>query len=365
MTETTQKPHRAPSLHPRRAPQATSHQPPATGHQPPPTAHRRDAGVVMVLALLGILLLAALVFYVFNVGRHVQQRVETQHAADAAATAGAGWVARSLNTVSRNNIQIARLIAAVNVLDASDEAIHPAYHEVSAWRRALEPQVPSPTGGGGLNSAERTLLRDQMGRVLDRLRSDERRLGDLKRLMRAPDDPPEYASPSGSFDVRDYTFYQHNGRRGRLWRAMTGLDAYSQATMQSLGALAQVSARQIGGANLGDPDADATDRAGTALMLPFLPVLPWERGSFTDFERPVRQGLLPERIDDERMNRGPWDVLFGWRTPVFEQEIVRDGERVPGGSGPSGPGGLGPRSGRWDPPPHLHLRRPRPHRPKP
>ncbi|MEM1099127.1 MAG: pilus assembly protein TadG-related protein, partial [Planctomycetota bacterium] len=66
------------------------------------------AGVVLVAALLALVLLASAVFFVFNVGTHIHRKIETQHAADAAAIAGAGWVARTMNLVAMNNVESAR-----------------------------------------------------------------------------------------------------------------------------------------------------------------------------------------------------------------------------------------------------------------
>jgi uncharacterized membrane protein len=105
-------------------------------------AGRRDRGVVLVIVILSLALVASLIFYVFNIGQQIKNRVEVQHAADAAAISGAGWVARSMNTVAMNNVQSARLIALANVLDASDEALHPAYHE--AERMSCGRRIPAP-----------------------------------------------------------------------------------------------------------------------------------------------------------------------------------------------------------------------------
>src|SRR5690606_15803157 len=60
-------------------------------------------------------------------------------------------------------------------------------------------------------------------------------------------------------------------------------------------------------------DADTPDETSMALMVPFTPQFAWVRGEFDDFERPVREGLLPTDIDDKTTNRGPYDTVFGWR----------------------------------------------------
>ena len=46
------------------------------------------------MALLGMSLLVALIFYVYNVGDRVNDRLTLQNAADSAAVSGAGWIRR-------------------------------------------------------------------------------------------------------------------------------------------------------------------------------------------------------------------------------------------------------------------------------
>jgi hypothetical protein len=311
---------------------------------------RDERGVVLVIVILALALIAALIFYVFNMGQHVKNRVETQHAADSAAISGAGWVARSLNTVAANNVQSARLISLVNVLDASDEALHPAYHQADKMYHGLDAVEPG-AAGGDMTGQEAALVSDEMRPIIEQLREEYRKLAPLKQRFAAPSQPAVYATPTGTFDVRQYTFY--NGGEGRIWQALEGLSAYSEATMENLDRLAQRSAREMGRANL-------DDEHGTALMVPHLPEVPWETGNFTQFERPVRQGLLPENIDHKRLNRGPFDVLFGWRREHFKRVKVREGVWDDGpdsrGEGPDGPGGQGPRDhsgGHWERPPRY------------
>src|SRR5690606_15679165 len=70
--------------------------------------------------------------------------------------------------------------------------------------------------------------------------------------------------------------------------------------------------------------------------------IPWARGQFQDFRRPVMQGLLPEAIDDQQYRRGPWDALFGWRS--FDGDRGDPGGRIPGPGNP--PVSTGPRPAR-------------------
>jgi hypothetical protein len=97
------------------------------------------------------------------------------------------------------------------------------------------------------------------------------------------------------------------GGPGQIWQAMMALDDINQATMQNLRTTAQLNALAGGLADLrGDDVYEANALAVVA-------DIPWERGTFSDFEQPVRRGLLPDRVDDKQYNRGPFDVLFGWR----------------------------------------------------
>ena len=65
----------------------------------------KSRGAVMVLALLGGFMIIGFIGYVFNTGRHAQLRQQTQSAADSTAISGAGYVARSFNTVAMNNVE--------------------------------------------------------------------------------------------------------------------------------------------------------------------------------------------------------------------------------------------------------------------
>ena len=75
-------------------------------------------GQVLVLTLLGMTVLVALVFYVYNVGDQVNRRTTLQNVADATAISGAGWIARSMNVVAMNNCEQSRLAVLVPIMDA-------------------------------------------------------------------------------------------------------------------------------------------------------------------------------------------------------------------------------------------------------
>lgn len=272
----------------------------------------------MVITLLAIILIASLLFYVFNVGTSVQGRAVTQHAADATAIGGASQVARAMNTVAMNNVEIARLVTAVSVLDgaplAVDLSITDASEDELGDADALAQAVQGQLNAGVIDVWFERKLRTLMDESdPDSLVSELRYLRELDEVFRGnPDLIPNmtwYNTPSGEM--------------GKMHQAMRSMDAHSRAVMQALGEAAQSAATESARANLGSNNAD-----NAGLLLPAAPNIPWQRGVFDDFERPVKYGLLPGsdrrldvdtaskglgQIDHEITNRGPWDAVFGWR----------------------------------------------------
>ncbi len=279
----------------------------------------RSGGVVMVITLLAIILIASLLFYVFNVGTSVQSRVVTQHAADSAAIGGASQVARSMNTVAMNNVETARLIAAVSYLDgvplAVDLSITDATESELGDVDALAQAVSGQLRAGVTDVWFARKLREMIDQSNpDSVIAEQQYMRELDELFRnQPNLIPEmthYQAPSGNM--------------GKMHQAMRSMDAHSQAVMATLAESAQTAAIQSVQANLGQ-EGDAT----AGLLLPATPYIPWQRGKFADYERPMKYGLLPGsdrrldfdgtgigfgQIDNEEINRGPWDALFGWRT---------------------------------------------------
>jgi len=238
-----------------------------------------------------------------NTGRTINNKVVTQNSADAAATAGAGWMARSMNTVAMNNVAMARLIAVNQILDAMPLTVQFTTEDQTAIWVAMNDQLARGVSDVWLRDAI-TELRDEVREELDILEP----MNDL--LNRS------------SYDIREMTYCNGPSGRGRIWRALEGLDEYSQATMENIGPLAQLNGAIGGEINLrrrsalGDADSDLTgndDEGGLVVMFPLVPDVPWERGTFDDFRWAVHNGLLPEHIDHKEFNRGPWDAILGWR----------------------------------------------------
>ncbi len=278
-------------------------------------APSRERGVVMVITLLAILLLVALVLWVLNMGEQVDHRVNAQHAADSAVAAGSGWVARSMNTVAQNNLTISRYITVANVLDGMPLAVEFTTHEQKTLQEALVAQLARGVGSGPTELMEQVqILLEQMNVGLE---DEIAQLEPVNALFL-------------DIDVREMTCYNAPGGMGRLWQAMYALDEVSQATMENLPELAQLNAASGGAHNL--PNKEKSQ----ALVVPINPYLPYTRGQFDDFRRPVLNGLLPLEIDDTEERRGPFDTVFGWHKRIGHRV---GGTWVPGSS--SGPGGRG------------------------
>lgn len=269
-------------------------------------AVRSERGIVLIIALMAIVLLMALLLWVINLGQQVNHRVTTQNAADASAQAGSSWIARQLNTVSYNNMEMARLLAVVPVLDAMPQAVDYAHREDIWMRDSLNAQLARGVGGSP------RILAETVEQQFANLYADI--LNDIEDLV-----------PVDTFfkqiDVSELTFYQTDGD---LWRALQGLDEMNTAVLQNLGPVAQTGAVNAGLVNFGTRDKDQA-----AAMLPVSPTVPFYRGTFNDFLLPVLRGMPPADIDDPVVRRGPWDTVYGWRDIIYE--------RVPGSGGGGSP----------------------------
>lgn len=242
--------------------------------------------------LLSLILLSAFVFYVFNTGQHLTYRIETQNAADNAAISGAGWVARSLNTVAMNNVEMSRLIPLAAVLDSVPVGVAYTLEDQDAVLQAISTQLGIGTGSAfEVDEALRNV-------VLPNIENQVRLLTPLNGLLN-----------TDGYDVAAMTYYEDsNGQRGQIWQSIESLSALNVATMDNLGLLAQFNAFR--GAQIAQRDGGLS---GGGLLLPWVPEVPWTLGSFDDFETVVVDGQLPEGQDDPEFARGPFDTLFGMR----------------------------------------------------
>jgi len=302
------------------------------------------------MTLLGLTLLAALVFYVYNVGDQVNERLVLQNAADAAAVSGAGWMARSANTTAMNNVAISRLLGILPVMDAFPLASTMALEEVTAWEMGISRQLASlraflseyPVSALRVTIPGMEEMRDRMARQREILQ------------------PFKEALLDGGFRMEEVTYWRRSGGggsapHGTLWQAAKALDDYSVATMDSAGILAQFNARRFG----------RTNEAETAILIPVIPMIPNYRGEFDDFQPTIEgQITVAARQHTGSMRRsgadgggipdfayyhrlGPWARLLPkdpWR--AYYGHFVQTGSRQVWQGPQSGSRGVQARGGR-------------------
>ncbi|MBL4701942.1 MAG: hypothetical protein JKX85_11860 [Phycisphaeraceae bacterium] len=264
-------------------------------------------GVVLVIMLLAIVLIASLLYYVLNLGKHVNNRIVTQHSADATANAQGTWIARQFNTVAMNNITITRYLAAIPVLDSQPMVAQAQYDEYDVLLKGLERIIDPEKGINHVNSGN-SLLDSVINTELSRIHSE---------MTTENDELKEVHNTFRNYDITQDTHYP-----GNMWTAIENLNEISIACMNSLPTLANVHASDVGRANL-----QADNSPGI-----FVTTIPWDvdinfrhsehsdsqlQTSFDDFINPVLHGSLPDYDSHRITNRGPFDTVFGQRSLEF------------------------------------------------
>ncbi|MFW6336349.1 MAG: pilus assembly protein TadG-related protein [Phycisphaeraceae bacterium] len=284
----------------------------------------RERGVVLIVVIFALALIAGLVFFVLNTGRHVQRRVETQQAADATVEAAATRLARSFNTIAQNQVATARSLALVNVLDAAPNAVRFTLADQNAVLESTNDQLSR------LGNSQWT--EEALSNLVDEVQLEIAILDQVDAVL------------NGAFDVRTVTFYRPpTGGVGWLWQAMLSLDAVSRSVVETLPETVTRTALEAGERHLRNAQAEA-------FPVPLLRDYRIERGDFSDFERPVSEGLLPANVDDPIVRRGPWDAVFGYRDPIGGLMFVGGGSSSGGsgsGSVPIGSGAGSRAGGSW------------------
>ena len=300
----------------------------------------RRGGAVLVMALLGMSLLVALMFYVYNVGDRVNDRLTLQNAADSAAVSGAGWIARSMNTTAMNNVASSRVLGILPVLDAFPLASELAILELDTIADGLDAQTDA------LQALLNSMQEPGLVGSLPGMRELSERLRAQADIIR----PFEEAINGDSFSMEKVTYWRVPGENGdpphgTIWRAARALEEYSQATLDSAGLLAQFNAGRFGKEN----------EAHTAILIPVIPEIPNKRGTYDDFRPPIEGhvrvwgnnegsygemkesgkdgGGIPDFAYFHRM--GPWARMYPWRhmhrTRVSTgARVVESREKIPG-----------------------------------
>ncbi|MEM7625867.1 MAG: hypothetical protein AAF333_09575 [Planctomycetota bacterium] len=193
-----------------------------------------------------------------------------------------------------NNVETARLISYVAVLDAVPQAIEYTIIDQTALRDGIDLQLTRDLSAV-------PWLRDGL---LEARSTFDRQLALLEPL-------DEMFDASGGYDLTQMTYYRPpgapEGGRGDLWQAIDALSGMSVAAMENLTPLSGLNATQAARAN------QQIGRGGGGVLMAWDPDVPWVQGDFGDFRLPVLRGRLPAGQDDPQTNRGPFDTLFGFR----------------------------------------------------
>jgi hypothetical protein len=288
------------------------------------------SGQVLVIVLLGIVLLAGLIFYVVNVGTQVNNRLGMQNAADSAAISGATWMARSMNLIAMNNVAQTRMLALVPILDAFPMATAMALDDAVPWYQALDAQL-NKKGVQSPYPLEQQFVTNSLKGLGTNLATQSQILQGMNTF---------FNDAANGYDVSQLTFWSIDGRagpppHGQLWQAAKALADMSAAVNDTSGVLGQSDAVRYGRDN----------GAQTSFIVPILPEKPGRQGAYSDFWLPIRgkaaagyppyprvpplttipDGTIPDRYPPytplefshpplgERYRLGPFDRLFGWR----------------------------------------------------
>jgi hypothetical protein len=277
----------------------------------------RQRGVVLVIMLLAIVLIASLLYYVINLGKHVNNRIVAQHSADAAANAQGTWIARQFNTVAMNNVTITRYLAAIPVMDCQTLIAETQYNEYRRLLDGLQESYNPNTGLNTISSGNLTLdgnLASELQQLHNEMMSEQQQLYDVYNQFL-------------QYDIQQDTRYP-----GNIWNAMANLNEISIACMEALPTMAGLHAADVGRVNM-----EADNSAGTFVTtIPAIVNTPYRHSKmddtslathFDDFKDPVLDGRLPSYMDHRIINRGPFDTVFGQRSLLYS---MFDQTRDPG-----------------------------------
>ncbi len=290
-------------------------------------------GQVLVITILGLTLLAGLVFYTFNVGLEINRRRDLQDAADAAALGGAHWLGRGMNLIAAGNFGQAKALGMIPILDSMPQASRMSRYELERWHQSVAMQLDRPMFFTGDR-----IVREALENLQARLR-----------LQLEVITPWDERLNAGGLDMSQITEYR-TGRggpapQGRLWQAALAMDELSQVSAFLAGYFAQLAAdhwARVNGAEAG-------------LLVPILPEIPYRRGSYSDFRYPLKGkmtvtstemaiandpgsgGAIPDAQYPHRL--GPYARLQRWRDYLRR---ATGWEYVPGsGTPPRQSGGQG------------------------
>lgn len=298
-----------------------------TFHIPKQKRHASQRGVVLVIMLLAIVLIASLLYYVLNLGKHVNNRIVVQHSADAATNAHGTWIARQFNTVAMNNITITRYLASIPVMDSQPIIAHSQYLEYKELFNGLQETYAPSTGRNTVDSGLPILdgiIEQELDKIYYEMQGEQQQLFDVDYTFNGDDNNTFNDDDNNTFNGYDVTL--DTRYPGNIYDAIVNLNEISVACLENIGPLAELHAAEVGYANL-----EADNSPGIFVTtIPSRVDIDFKYAShngkdtgasqqphFNDFENPVMHGSLPDYMQHRIINRGPFDTVFGQRSLEF------------------------------------------------
>ncbi|MCY2927083.1 MAG: hypothetical protein NT031_16950, partial [Planctomycetota bacterium] len=240
----------------------------------------RRGGQVLAIVILCVPILVGFVFYVYNTGEQINNRLVLQGAADSTAVSCGVWMARSMNVVAMNNVAQTRLIALLLTMDSMPLAAEMAVAEETQKNRLADALEKWKTVGPPFTPYEReNFFRQGLAELYRQLSEgnlgtnggqhyDQDQLELLKIIDKAFEAPEERVKENG-YNVKDSTQWEN----GAIWQAVLALDEFSQVTADTAGFFAQQNAVAHGKDN----------SAKSAFLVPLQPKFPGYRGTWNHF----------------------------------------------------------------------------------
>jgi hypothetical protein len=276
---------------------------------------RGEEGQIIPLAGLLLLVMAALVFTVYNTGASVNRRLQTQNAADISAHTAALWHARGLNLVAGNNRAATRIAAVIIALRAVDRTLDTAALDVQSQKTKAAAKIAAGT------AAKDPMMILEGQQDMQQALKEEKVITAMRSTMSKPAINSYVADQSGS-----------------LWSAMRSLEYFSSAITEYAVYAGQVRAMQTARFNTeGDGIGMVLSPTWAAFPSDYIPAgslgpdatgrLPMVKGTFADFQNPVITGQPPYPGPGRTGARGGGGQ-GGGRQPIGNLPAVRNSTRA-------------------------------------
>ncbi len=236
--------------------------------------HRDQRGQAIFIGVFYFLLLAALIFFVFNSGDKANNKIAMQDAADSAAVTGAGWYARGLNTVAMCNVAQTQFLSVIVLLDSMQTAAPLAQQAIDDYISKI-PQSPLKQDGAGGNRPTQFTTNLQQWLIVGNAAQEQQMIRTLNQMIK-------------QVPMDEYCTYDS----GVLWQCCYVLNDLADQMAALTPEMCQREATKVATA----------DQADVGFFLPFTPQLPLtipsvpvgnSKSAFENFRKPMTIAQTP------------------------------------------------------------------------